>query len=72
VHLIHGRDDDVIPWSESQSLARVLASHTNVETSITGLYGHTGAGARPGLAEMTREVATMLGMVRELATLGGA
>lgn len=72
VHVIHGRDDDVIPWSEAHSLQAALEPHTDVRVSITGLYGHTGAGGAPGPAEVAREVATMLGMVGTLAHLGTA
>lgn len=70
VHVIHGRDDDVIPWSEAHALRDALAPHTDVRVSITGLYGHTGAGGRPGVADVAREVATMLGMVKDMAVLG--
>jgi len=70
VHIIHGRDDDVIPWSEAHALQAALAPHTDVTVSITGLYGHTGAGGRPGPADVAREVATMLGMVGTLSNLG--
>lgn len=45
VDCVHGRDDDVIPYTQSERLARDLKGRAH----ITGLYGHTGArvGAAP-------------------------
>lgn len=65
VDCVHGRDDDVIPYTESERLARDLAGRAH----ITGLYGHTGArvGAAPGLGGMSaaRAVAKLTGAARE-------
>lgn len=47
VDCVHGRDDDVIPYTQSEQLARDLKGRAHV----TGLYGHTGA--RAGSASAT-------------------
>jgi len=63
VDLVHGADDDVIPYSQSHALAALLP-HARVH--ITGMYGHTGAtGSR--LAALPRELATMYRVLRVLA-----
>lgn len=65
VTCIHGRDDDVIPWTESQRLARDLPRARAV---ITGLYGHTGAAGLPGPRALARE---LIAMGRALSALSG-
>jgi pimeloyl-ACP methyl ester carboxylesterase len=65
VDLVHGADDDVIPFEQSHALAAALTA-ADVRTHITGMYGHTGAsGAR--LTALPRELATMLRVLRVLA-----
>src|SRR6185369_4336816 len=44
VTLVHGRDDDVIPWLETMKIAEKLPRSSLARTCITGLYGHTAAG----------------------------
>lgn len=41
VHLMHGRDDDVIPLRELDALAAAFPAHVRTERYVTGLYGHT-------------------------------
>lgn len=65
VELVHGTDDDVIPYEQSQTLAARLV-HATVRLHITGLYGHTGA-RRPPLSALAREAATMARVLRVLA-----
>jgi len=63
VELVHGADDDVIPYTQSHALAARLP---HARTHITGMYGHTGAsGSR--LAALPRELATMVRVLRVLA-----
>ena len=65
VDLVHGADDDVIPFAQSHALAAGLVA-ADVRVHITGMYGHTGAtGAR--LAAIPRELSTMLRVLRVLA-----
>jgi pimeloyl-ACP methyl ester carboxylesterase len=65
VELVHGVDDDVIPFEQSQVLASQL-THADVRVHITGLYGHTGA-RRPPLTALGKELITMARVLRVLA-----
>ena len=65
VDLVHGADDEVIPFEQSHALAAGLV-HADVRTHITGIYGHTGA-SRPTLRASVREMLTMLRILRALA-----
>jgi fermentation-respiration switch protein FrsA (DUF1100 family) len=78
VHLVHGRDDDVIPRTEMHRLSEMLSRSTEVRTYLTGLYGHArpeGLRALLGtLPAVTREMATMarmLGALDEVTQRGG-
>lgn len=64
--LVHGRDDDVIPYFESLKIAARLPPSLLRRTSITGLYGHT-ATARPGLGAIAAEARAIYGMLSDLA-----
>ncbi len=65
VDLVHGMDDDVIPYEQSHVLASRLV-HADVHTHITGLYGHTGA-QRPPMTAIAKELATMVRLLRVMA-----
>jgi len=65
VDLVHGTDDDVIPFEHGQRLAAALVN-ADVRLHITGLYGHTGS-QRPPLTSAARELVTMLRVLRALA-----
>ncbi len=65
VDLVHGTDDDVIPFEHSHMLAARLV-HADVRTHITGLYGHTGA-QTPKLSALAQELLTMVRVLRALA-----
>ena len=65
IDLVHGADDDVIPFEQSHALAAQLVN-AEVAVHVTGLYGHTGAtGAR--LAALPRELVTMVRVLHVLA-----
>lgn len=66
VVVVHGRDDDVIPWTEAEKLAAALPSGHPCEVILTGLYGHTGA-ALPRPADVAREVRALVRVVTLLA-----
>nr|HEX4314647.1 hypothetical protein [Kofleriaceae bacterium] len=67
VDLVHGADDDVIPFEQTHALAAKLrASGVDARVHITGLYGHTGA-SRPTLRSAATELATMTRILRLLA-----
>jgi len=65
VDCVHGRDDDVIPYTESEALADEIRRLGGRATAhITGLYGHTGTRASGASLRAARE------LVREGATMG--
>ena len=65
VDLVHGADDDVIPYDQSHALARKLTA-ADVRVHITGMYGHTGA-QRPPLSAAARELVTMVRVLRAMS-----
>jgi pimeloyl-ACP methyl ester carboxylesterase len=66
VTVVHGRDDDVIPFFEAEKLVRALPEGHPAELVLTGLYGHTGA-ALPPLADVAREVRALGRVVSAMA-----
>jgi pimeloyl-ACP methyl ester carboxylesterase len=60
--IVHGKDDDVIPWTEAEKLA---AAAPRAKLLITGMYGHTGS-SKVDVRAMGREVKTMLEVVRAM------
>ena len=65
VELVHGADDDVIPFEQSHALAAALTG-ANVRVHVTGAYGHTGASSL-GVRGTLRELRTMIRILRVLA-----
>lgn len=65
VDLVHGTDDDVIPYEQSHALAAGLTG-ADVRVHVTGMYGHTGAQS-PRLTAAARELVTMVRVLRVLA-----
>ena len=65
VDLVHGTDDDVVPFEQSHALASQL-THADVRVHITGMYGHTGS-QTPRLSAAAKELITMLRVLRVLA-----
>lgn len=64
LHIIHGADDDVIPVSEAEILARSVPSCVEVRKYITGMYGHTA-----GKADLENQVEEALTLLRMLWAL---
>lgn len=65
VDLVHGTDDDVIPYEHSHLLAKAMPL-ADVRVHVTGLYGHTGSsGLR--LASAARELVTMVKVLRAMS-----
>jgi pimeloyl-ACP methyl ester carboxylesterase len=54
VHVLHGRGDNLIPFTEAFRLAEALRN-TDVQLTVTRLFGHSGQGAFP-VARALREV----------------
>jgi pimeloyl-ACP methyl ester carboxylesterase len=73
VHLIHGRNDDVIPCSQMELLAAGL-SNTSAQRYLTGLYDHSrgesGAMAFGRLPALAKEVKTMATMIHAMVLSG--
>ncbi|HUS30057.1 MAG TPA: alpha/beta hydrolase [Kofleriaceae bacterium] len=65
VDLVHGMDDDVIPFEQSHELAARLVN-ADVRVHITGLYGHTGTQRLP-IGAMAKELVTMVRVLRVLS-----
>jgi pimeloyl-ACP methyl ester carboxylesterase len=65
VDLVHGAEDDVIPYEQAGALAARLIN-ADVRVHVTGLYGHAGA-AKPRLGGALRELPTMWRVLRALA-----
>jgi dienelactone hydrolase len=57
VFLLHGRDDNVVPASESQYLTDDLRGHTTVRLLLTDLVSHTDINPSPRTAEVVRLIA---------------
>jgi pimeloyl-ACP methyl ester carboxylesterase len=66
VVLVHGRDDDVIPYVESIKLSRKLPAARLARLHLTGLYSHTGSAAMT-LAGSVRESITLVRMLHDMA-----
>lgn len=74
VHIVHGRDDDVIPYTEALALADAMPRHVDCRVHLTGLYGHTQATESrwsPSRAPaVARELATMARILRAIVACG--
>lgn len=68
--IVHGRDDDVVPWTEAFRLRAAIPARHPTETIVSGLYGHTAA-STPGPIALVREAWTLFRMVRALARATG-
>ncbi len=64
--IVHGRDDDVIPHTHATMLAEALPPAAQPRVLLTGLYGHTAAGA-VDLSAIRGELASMIGILEAIA-----
>jgi pimeloyl-ACP methyl ester carboxylesterase len=68
VHVLHGRYDRLIPFSEALRLSAALPTRARVRATITRLFGHSGEHTRPsvlrGLTELPRFLAALRGVLR--------
>jgi pimeloyl-ACP methyl ester carboxylesterase len=60
VHLVHGRRDHLIPYTEGVRLSRALPREVLVRSTVTGLFGHSTQDPSPGPVEGARERAVFL------------
>ncbi len=61
----HGRDDDVIPFSEAHKLALALPIGHRHRVHITGMYGHTGSTV-PGPSALAHEAKELMDVLYAL------
>ena len=68
--LAHGRDDRLVPYTETLRLARALPRQFLTGTAITSLFAHSG-GAQHGLGPigLAREAARFIRMIRRILNL---
>ena len=63
VWLTHGIADDVIPYTQAESLARAFPAHAQPPVLLTGLYGHTQIEGARGPVAAARELTAMVRIV---------
>jgi len=62
VFIMHGTDDDVIPYTQLEALSHALPKHVTQELYLTGLYGHS---SQDGQAQ----AALLNALYKELSTM---
>lgn len=66
VAIVHGRDDDVIPYFEAYKIRDALPKGHPHEMHLTGMYGHTGS-SLPSPSALVSEIATLVRVLRVLS-----
>ena len=56
VHILHGRQDRLIPFTESLRLEAALPTSTWSKTTVTDLFGHSAQNPFPSLPTAVREI----------------
>jgi hypothetical protein len=69
VHLLHGRQDHLIPFSEALRLEQALPAGAVASAIITRLFGHSSRDPLPGPLESVREGARFLGALGRILDL---
>jgi dienelactone hydrolase len=69
VHLLHGRRDHLIPFSESLRMREALPEGTPAQTTITRLFGHSAQDSFPSFLKAVREVPVFLSALRKVLRL---
>jgi pimeloyl-ACP methyl ester carboxylesterase len=69
VHLLHGRRDHLIPFSESLRLRQALPEETPAQITITRLFGHSAQDSFPSFLKAAREVPVFLSALRKVLRL---
>jgi pimeloyl-ACP methyl ester carboxylesterase len=69
VHLLHGRRDHLIPFSESLRLRDALPAETEAHTTITRLFGHSARDSFPSMVRAVREVPVFFAALRRVLRL---
>lgn len=55
VHLLHGRNDRLIPYTESLRMVQRLPDRVPARVTVTGLFAHSSGDSTPGLFRGIRE-----------------
>jgi len=69
VHVLHGRNDNLIPYSEGLRLRRCLPGGTRAKLTITRLFGHSGQSSLASLAWSIGELPSFLAALRGVLRL---
>jgi pimeloyl-ACP methyl ester carboxylesterase len=69
VHLLHARNDNLVPYSEGLRLHRCVPSRTPSRITITRLFGHSGQSAFPSLARTLQDLPVFLPALRSVLRL---
>lgn len=72
VHVLHGRDDVLIPCSEAYEMDRALPSSTPRQVTVTRLFGHSSQNPLPTLLRATLEVPRFARALRGMLEVGNA
>jgi len=64
VHIIHGRNDRLIPFSEGLRLARALPAGASPRATITPLFAHSTSDSFPGAIQGAKDAAVFLKAMR--------
>lgn len=69
VHLLHGRHDHLIPFTEMLRLRDALPGNALARSTVTRLFAHSSQDRLPGPAESIREVRSFLGALNAMLNL---
>ncbi|MBW3534410.1 MAG: hypothetical protein KY453_04225 [Gemmatimonadetes bacterium] len=64
--LIHGRNDRLVPYTESLRFAEAIPPGVDVRVTVTGLFAHSANLAPPSLADRAREGVRLFEAIRGL------
>ncbi len=67
VRLLHGRDDHLIPFTETLALGAHLApTVTDLSTDVTGLFAHSGTSGSGGIPARVKEARNLVGALSRI------
>jgi pimeloyl-ACP methyl ester carboxylesterase len=69
VHVLHGRDDHLLPFTEGLRMRQALPATTWSRATVTRLFGHTARDPWPGVLDGIREVALFLRALHDVLAI---
>ena len=69
VRLVHGRDDELIPFTETLRLRAAFPEEADVEAHITALFAHSGGSGVGSLIQTVREGVRFLRILRRIMAM---